>query len=106
MGAMNTGTKEKVIPSVVEQNFLEEQKKFIASREWINFSNAHKNLFKISVKRSLPFDPKFNAVLWAFDVARLCNEITFSYCWMGRGGEGQVLNYKFPLLHQSIQRFA
>ena len=79
---MNTGKKEKVIPPAVEQHFLEEQKKIIFSREWINFSNAHKNLFKISVRRSLPFDPKFNAVLWAFDVARLCNEITFSYCWM------------------------
>lgn len=79
---MNTGAREKLISSVAEQNFLEEQKKITSSPEWINFSNAHKNLFKISLKKGLPFDPKFNAVLWAFDVARLCNEIIFGYCWM------------------------
>ncbi len=84
---MDTGAKEKVISSVVEKNFLEEQKKITSSREWINFSKVHKNLFNISVKRGLPFDPKFNAVLWAFDVARLCNEITFSYCWMNSYAE-------------------
>jgi hypothetical protein len=84
---MNIGEKGKPIPSIVEQIFLEEQKKIASSREWINFSKAHKSLFKISVKRGLPFDPKSNAVLWAFDVAQLCNEIIFSYCWMNSYAE-------------------
>lgn len=84
---MNTGAKEKVISSVVEQNFLEEQKIITSSLEWINFSKAHKNIFKISVKRRLAFHPKFNAVLWAFDVAQLCNEIAFGYCWMNSYAE-------------------
>jgi hypothetical protein len=40
-----------------------------------------------AIKRGLPFDPKFNAVLWAFDVTRLCNEIIFSYCCMNSYAE-------------------
>lgn len=84
---MDIGAKEKVISCDVEKIFLEEQKKIASSPEWINLFRAHKNLFKISVKRGLPFDPKFNAVLWAFDVARLCNEIVFSYCWMNSYAE-------------------
>jgi hypothetical protein len=79
---MNTGTKGKVILSAVEQNFLEEQKQIISSREWIKFSKAHNNLYEAILKKGFLFNPKFNAIHWAFDVARLCKEITFSYCWM------------------------
>lgn len=79
---MNTGAREKVISSAAEQNFLEEQKKITSSIEWINFSRAHNNLYKVILKKGFRFNPKFNAVHWAFDVAWLCNEITFSYCWM------------------------
>jgi hypothetical protein len=84
---MDIDTREKLIYSAVEQDFLKEQKKITSNREWINFSNAHKNLFKISLKGGLPFNPKINAVLWAFDVARLCNEIIFGYCWMNSYAE-------------------
>jgi hypothetical protein len=43
---MDRGVKEKVISSIVEQKFLEEQKKITSSIEWINFSKAHNNLYK------------------------------------------------------------
>ena len=79
---MDRGVKEKVISSIVEQKFLEEQKKITSSIEWINFLKAHNNLYKVILKKGFALNPKFNAVHWAFDVARLCNEITFSYCWM------------------------
>lgn len=79
---MNTGAKRKVISPVLEQAFGEEQKKITSCREWIKFSKAHNNLYKAILKKGFPFNPKLNAVLWAFDIARLCNEIAFSYCWM------------------------
>jgi hypothetical protein len=79
---MDAGVKEKLISSIVDQNFLEEQKKITSSIEWIDFSKTHNNLYKIILKKGFLFNPKFNSVLWAFDVARLCNEIAFSYCWM------------------------
>lgn len=31
---------------------------------------------------ALPFDPRFNAVVWAFDCFALAKEIAYSYCWM------------------------
>jgi hypothetical protein len=79
---VNTGAKRKVISSVLEQAFGEEQKKITSCREWIKFSKAHNNLYKAILKKGFRFNPKFNAVHWAFDIARLCNEIAFSYCWM------------------------
>lgn len=30
----------------------------------------------------IPFDTRFNAVLWAFDCLTLAREIVYSYCWM------------------------
>lgn len=84
---MNIGEKGKPIPSIVEQNFLEEREKITSRREWISFSNAHKRLYKAAASKVLPFDPKFNAVLWAFDVVELCKEIAFSCCWMNSYGE-------------------
>lgn len=84
---MNTKTKEKIIPPIVEQNFLEEQKKITSCREWISFSNAYMSFRKAARKAPLPFDPKFNAVLWAFDVVELCKEIAFGYSWMNSYAE-------------------
>lgn len=68
--------------SIVGQNFSQEERKISSRREWKRFSKAYESLYKAAVKGPLPFDPKFNAVLWAFDVVRLCKEIAFSYCWM------------------------
>jgi len=79
--------KEKNLPLLLEQYYLEEQNKITSSREWIAFSNAYKNLRKAAYDTSLPFNPKFNAVHWAFDVAELCKEIAFSCWWMNSYAE-------------------
>lgn len=84
---MKRETKEKIIPSGVEQNFIKERDKIFSCREWISFSKSSNNLYKTSSKGALPFDPKFNALLWAFDVKKLCLEIIFSYCWMNSYAE-------------------
>lgn len=35
-----------------------------------------------TAERDSPFDPKTNAVHWAFDVSDLCRQIAISYLWM------------------------
>lgn len=78
--------KEKNFPILLERYYLEERK-ITSRREWIAFSNAYENLRNAAYHASLPFDPKFNAVHWAFDAAELCKEIVFSYCWMNSYAE-------------------
>jgi len=83
---MNAKTNKRIIPPLVEQNFWQEQKKITSRQEWINFSKAFENLNKAADK-GFPFDPKFNAVHWAFDVVNLCTQIKFSYCLMNSYAE-------------------
>lgn len=74
--------KEKILPVLVENNLFKEYKKIKSMPEWISFSKAYKSLYDASIRSNLPFDPRFNSIHWALDVAGLINEILFSYCWM------------------------
>ena len=65
-----------------EQLYIEEEKKIAESKEWCSFEKASNSLHKAAHKGILPFDPKFNAVHWAFNVSSLCQEIVIGYCWM------------------------
>jgi hypothetical protein len=75
-------TIDRIIPLFIEQNFLKEQKRITSSQEWVSFYNAQRILYNTALRKGLPFNPKTNAIHWAFDVVRLCKEITFSCCWM------------------------
>lgn len=66
----------------VETIFLEEEQTIVSSQEWKLFTKSYERIRKASRKGALPFDPRFNAVHWAFDVSSLCREIVFGYCWM------------------------
>jgi hypothetical protein len=50
--------------------------------EWNSFDRSFNLLYRRALKRSLPFDPKFNTIHWAFDVHRLIREIAYSFCLM------------------------
>ena len=66
----------------IEKLYLEEQKKLVSSKEWIEFFKSHDVFRKKAFEIGLPFDPRFNSVHWGFAVSGLCREIVFSYCWM------------------------
>lgn len=73
---------KKIISPFVEQSFWEDWKEIMALDQWSSFSDSYKSLRKAASSGPLPFDPKFNSIIWAIDVAKLCQEIAFSYCWM------------------------
>jgi hypothetical protein len=54
---------------------------------WRGFERAANALDRQARSGPLPFDPRFNAALWAYDVIRLCNEMGYSYCWMAAHAE-------------------
>lgn len=66
----------------VEAIFNSEEQNIIKTGGWLLFKRSAESLHKAAFKASLPFDPKFNAVHWAFSVESLCREIVYSYCWM------------------------
>jgi hypothetical protein len=65
-----------------EQIYLEEQESIKTDKRWRNFVKSSHKLHKSARRGTLPFDPRFNAVHWAFNVSSLCREIVFGYCWM------------------------
>ena len=67
---------------IVESYFIEEEKNIVNRQGWKQFVKANDRLSKAAHKCGIPFDTKFNAVHWAFDVNALCREIVYGYCWM------------------------
>jgi hypothetical protein len=70
-----------MIPEIVQSIFRREQNQVTSSEEWKKFNRAYKKLDSATYD-ILPFDPKFNSVVWAFDIVHLISEIALSYCWM------------------------
>lgn len=68
------------IPSEVQRLFLTEQDKLRQRDEWRRFCDAERSL--LAAIDVLPFDPRFNAVLWVLDAAGLCRQIAYSRLWM------------------------
>ena len=90
---------KKSIFSKVEKLYLDEEKKFVSSEEWTDFSKSYRAFNRATVKVAIPFDPRFNAVHWGFAVGSICREIAFSYCWMeayARHYKGQVATRTEP----------
>ena len=65
----------------VYRYFEEESKNLWDDKSWRDFNGWWTQLRETASARS-PFDPRFNAAHWAFDVTDLLRQIAFSYCWM------------------------
>lgn len=71
----------QVIPPGVLRRVRSEHARIVSTTEWKRFQTAG-NSFINSSQKDLPFDPRFNAVHWGFDVNRLCKEIAYGNWWM------------------------
>lgn len=69
------------IPDRVLKTFDKERTKFLSSTEWNQFIRSDHSLHE-TVRRGPFFNPRFNAVHWAFDVSGLSRQIVFSFLWM------------------------
>jgi hypothetical protein len=78
---MASKRRNKIIPDRVLEIVDKERRKLVASREWKQFCDADEKLHK-TAENGHSFDPRFNAVHWAFDVSSLCRQIAFSYIWV------------------------
>lgn len=79
---MKESSDSKSSLPVVERHFVKEMESFIETQNWKNFINSFEQFKQASRKSAYPFDPRFNAVSWAFNVTSLCREIVYGYCWM------------------------
>jgi hypothetical protein len=59
--------------------------KIFSSKEIKSFQKSFDKVYQTA--KNLPFDPRANAVHWAFDVQKLCFEIAYSLCWMNAYAE-------------------
>ncbi len=72
--------RDPTIVQRLEVLFDEQMGQLTGRPEWRKLLRATDSLY--GAIDTLPFDARFNAVHWAFDVATVCNEIAYSYCWM------------------------
>ena len=79
---MQESSNSKSSLLIVESYFTEEEKNIVADQVWKQFVKSNERITKAAHKCGLPFNPRFNAVHWAFDVTALCREIVYGYCWM------------------------
>lgn len=59
-----------------------EEEKIAASHAWKQFKASLDQINTAVFENGIPFDYRFNAINWASNVASLCEEIVYSYCWM------------------------
>jgi hypothetical protein len=78
---MTSKNKEIIIPDRVLHLYNEERKNFTRFPEWKSFNEVDAS-FRDAVEHHTLFDPRTNAVHWAFDVSELCRQIAISYLWM------------------------
>ena len=79
---MKENSDSKSSLPIVESYFVKEIENFIETQDWKHFVTSYKRINKASHNSAYPFDPRFNAVSWAFNVNSLCKEIVYGYCWM------------------------
>jgi len=65
----------------LERLFQSEHDRLTKREPWGEFGRAYDSFFKAAA-RELHFDPRFNAIHWAIDIASVGNEIAYAYCWM------------------------
>lgn len=86
--------KKSTSKSSIYECYSEEEKQFTNLKEYKNYSRAFTSLKNSVDKGGFPFDPRFNAVHWAFDVADLINQIIYSYCLMNCYAESFKVKHK------------
>lgn len=80
--------ESRIVPAGIEEHLLDEKQRLLATREWRRFNRAYQRLDDALYDNvTLPFDPRFNAVLWARDSASLCRQVAHSLVWMKAYGE-------------------
>ena len=72
----------KGIPEDVLEAALKEKRQLEAKPVWRAFVSSWASLYKAAADGPLPFNPKFNAMHWAFDVSMLCREVAYGLMWM------------------------
>ena len=75
---MGDRAEEPLVPTGVEQAIKDEIAVFVSRPEWEAFVAAYRSLNEAAHDGVLPFDPRFNAVHWAFDVSELCQQTRFA----------------------------
>ncbi len=79
---MKESSDSKSSLPTVESYFVKEEENFVATQDWKQFVKSFDRINQAIRRNALPFDPRFNAVNWAFNVNSLCKEIVYGYCWM------------------------
>jgi len=74
-------SKEIVIPDRVLRLYDKVRAELTRSVDWESFNDADQHL-RDNAEHCLHFDPRTNAVQWAFDVSDLFRQISISYLWM------------------------
>ena len=87
-------TAVKGIPEEVLEAALKEKRRIEAKPEWRAFATSWASLDKATASGPIPFDPKFNAMHWAFDVSSLCREIAYGLMWMNAYAAYYMLKVK------------
>lgn len=65
----------------LEKLFLSEHDRLAKRKVWGEFGRSYDSFFRAAADE-LHFDPRFNAIHWAIDIASIGNEIAYAYCWM------------------------
>ena len=78
---MAANSPNEIVLARTLELFNEERKTFYSSARWKQFIRADTSLYE-TAEKTPNFDPRFNAVHWAFDLSGLCRQIVFSYLWM------------------------
>ena len=79
---MKESSDSKPFLPKVETYFFKEAENFVGTQYWRQFETSFDQINQAIRKNGLPFDHRFNAVNWAFNINSLCKEIVYSYCWM------------------------
>ena len=67
---------------IVARDYLPVSVDWVNKRdEWKAFVKTWERFKKQVEKADFPSDPRFNSVFWAYNLANLCKEIVFGFCW-------------------------
>ncbi len=67
---------------IVARDYLPVSVDWVNKRdEWKAFVKTWERFEEQVKKVGFPSDPRFNSVFWAYNLANLCKEIVFGFCW-------------------------
>lgn len=76
-------------------------RKKLANRSSLRAMLREEQSLENAISGSIPFDPRYNAVPWAFDCLTLAREIVYSYCWMEAHAASQEVRNRGNLFYVS-----